>query len=473
VRRLREQVAKKKTCKYIADETTEVWSAYWREQQLYGLSDMLEENAMELFEAAKADFGKPYSEFVLELHTLLMDLRGIARELRAWMQPEKAITPLWLQPSSSFIQYEPFGVALILGTWNFPGLTALMPLCAALAAGNACLLKPSEFAPNQADFFAKYIPKYLDPDAVAVVLGDAEVARQCVAADIDFCFCTGSGRVGSQVATACAPRLIPYILELGGKCPCIADQNCDLTVMARRVVQGKTLNSGQICLAADHMIVIGDAARAKKIVEQYLVPEIKHQFEGTPSEHPELLTKIINDNHFQRLKRLMDGCKKFLVHGGHTDAKSRYIEPSIYLVDPVEAEELMIFKEEIFGPLLPVVYLPSLEQAIEFISKRENPLALYMFSRNNKNISFVLSKVAAGAMCVNDCCFQAANPYLPFGGVKQSGVGRFHGKFGFLACSNAKAVMIRSDRVDFNLRYNPKLREPWVQRVFATILGWV
>jgi acyl-CoA reductase-like NAD-dependent aldehyde dehydrogenase len=344
-----------------------------------------------------------------------MDVRAIIKDVRLWMQPEYKKTPLFLQPSSSYIQYEPFGVALIISAWNAPAATGLMPLCAALAAGNACIFKPSEFAPFQSDFFAKYLPKYVDPDAVAVILGEAEVAKQCVAADIDFCFFTGSGRIGLHVAKSCAERFIPYILELGGKCPCIIDVNCNLEVMARRLIQGKMINAGQICLSPDHVIIIGDEKRARKVIDEHVIPEIKRQYGEVPFDQPELMTQIINSTHVKRLKAVLDGAKNYVVHGGKMDESRRFIEPTVLLMDPVEAEELDIFKDEIFGPILPVVYLSSLEQAVEFVSNRKNPLAVYMFSRNQKNISYIMSKIATGSVCINDCCFQAMNPHLPFG----------------------------------------------------------
>jgi len=450
------------------------WDAEWREQQLWGIHDLLKENADELFEATVRDIGKPYAEFSLELTVVLADIRGLIKNLRSWMDPEAVPTPLFLQPSKSYILREPRGLVLVLGPWNFPLNLIVLPLCAALAAGNACILKPSEHAPAQADFYMKYISRYVDPSAVSVVLGDASVASKLVESDIDHCFFTGSTKIGALIASSCAKRSVSFSLELGGKCPVVIDRDCDLTVMARRVVQGKLMNGGQICLSPDYLVIIGDESRAREVLEKAIIPEIERQFGADIMDHPERITRIINSNHFARIKALLDQARDFVVYGGTSDVKKLLIQPTVlYFKDSKAVESFSIFNEEIFGPLLPVVHVATVEDAVKFISKRPNPLAAYIFSNTSHTVETVIDRVNSGGVCVNDTLFHASSPSLPFGGIRQSGVGRYHGRSGFDELSNAKSILKRSEWLDSSLRYYPALRDENVQAGLAVVGKWV
>jgi len=462
VAELRKNFTKYRTSK-IND--TGRWDLEWRLKNLRGIFTMLVENEAKIYEAAKKDLNKPTAEWFIEKQALLADLRTIIKGVKSWMRPEYRGTPIWMMPASSYVVHEPYGVTLVLSPWNYPMALSLLPLAAGIAAGNAVVLKPSELSLAQSDLLAELLPQYLDPEAFRVCLGGPETARNLVEQDWDFVFFTGSTKTGALVGTSCAKRLIPCALELGGKSPTIIDQECDLTVTCRRIIQAKFINSSQTCIACDYVLIIGDENR-KKVVLESLKEELKAQF-GHDIQNSGRFGRIINDTHFQRVSSMLkDGEVCF---GGKTDAKDKYIEPTLMLVNSQDEKQVM--SEEIFGPILPILLFRTLDDAISFINSKPKPLALYLFSSNQANIDQVLSKTTSGSACVNEAVFQYLNPYLPFGGVGPSGVGSNHGKSGFLEFSHSKAVLERGTKTDVPLRYLPHIEKPWVQSVFEVIMG--
>jgi acyl-CoA reductase-like NAD-dependent aldehyde dehydrogenase len=350
-------------------------------------------------------------------------------------------------------------MVLIIAAWNYPVQLLLAPLVGAIAAGNACMLKPSELAPRCSSLMAELLPRYLDPDSVAVIEGGPDVSQALLDEPFDFIFFTGGAKIGRLVQEKAARRLTPVVTELGGKCPCIVDRSASLDVTARRIVWGKFLNAGQSCIAPDYLLVDDSVADA-------LVDRMRHatrSFYGDDARQSADYGRIVNDRHFWRLHALLsDG---IIVCGGLHDSTKLYIAPTILrLADPDAA----IMAEEIFGPILPVLTVPDLDAAIDFINHREHPLATYLFADDRKAQQRISEYVRSGAVCINDVALQVTAPELPFGGIGPSGFGRYHGRWGFEAFSWPKTVLKRSARFDWPFRYPPytvrKLK--WMRRFF-------
>ena len=419
----------------------------WRKAQLEALQRMLSENEAAFVEALNTDLGKSEAEaFTTEIGFLLSDIQHTKKHLRQWMKARKVGTPLVAQPARSSLQPEPLGTVLIIGAWNYPVQLTLAPYVAALAAGNCALLKPSELAPASSALMASLIPRYLDGDAVAVVEGDKDVASELLSLPFDHIFYTGGEAVGKIVMAAAARNLTPVTLELGGKSPCVVDANTDITTTARRIVWGKWTNAGQTCIAPDYVLVERSCADA--LIDK-LGKEIIRQFGNQPLQSKDY-GRIVNERHLARLTQYTEGHE--IVIGGQIDEAQMKLAPTVILNPDIDTP---VMQEEIFGPVLPVIEVSSVSEAIDFIKRRHKPLAAYLFSESPSMQQQFVEEVSAGSVCINDTMMFMANPQLPFGGVGNSGMGRYHGKFGFDTFSHLKSVMKRSFWFDVAIRYAP------------------
>jgi len=419
----------------------------WRINQLKQLQLMLEEHESDLLKALESDLGKSKAEgWLTELGYLNSDIDYTCKHLRKWMRGKRVSQPLMAWPGKSFLHPEPLGVVLIIGAWNYPLQLLLSPLVAALAAGNCAVVKPSELAPSTADIIAKLLPDYLANEAVQVVTGGAEVAQELLAQRFDHIMYTGGGRVGRIVMEAAAKHLTPVTLELGGKSPAVVLDDADIKTAARRIAWGKWLNAGQTCIAPDYVLV-ADSRRDEFIAA---LKQAVEDFYGADASDANDYGRIVNEQHWQRLVGYLE--QGTVVHGGDYDRQQRFLAPTIITEVAVDSP---IMEEEIFGPILPVLSVPNLASAVEFIRERDKPLALYGFSASKRALQQLTEQTHAGNQCNNDTLMFMLNPELPFGGVGPSGMGRYHGKFGFDTFSHQKAVMQRPFWFDPKFRYPP------------------
>ena len=431
----------------------------WRRQQLQALRRLLDEREPEFARALQQDLGKPPLEtLVTELGLIRGEIDLALRNLRRWARGSRLPVPLSLQPARAWIVPQPLGVVLVVAPWNYPVLLLLMPLASALAAGNCALLKPSELAPATSAAIARWLPAYLDPDAVAVVEGDAAVASALLEHRFDHVFFTGGARVARIVAAAAARHLTPMTLELGGRSSAIVSDG-DMAVIARRLVHGKFLNAGQTCVAPDHVLVLGQCA--DELVRE-LGKAIGEFFGSDPAASPDF-GRIVDQRHFDRLLAMLDGAD-IAIGGGH-DRESRYLAPTVVL-DPPEDSPLL--GEEIFGPVLPVIRVPDVASAIERINRGPVPLAAYVFTRKPEVQQAVEQRVRAGAVAVNACAAHLGVAGLPFGGVADSGFGRYKGRHGFDTFSQPRPVFSKPTWVDtLRVAYPPYTRaKEWLLRRF-------
>ena len=419
----------------------------WRVQQLNQLSKLVDEHEKDIEKALLADLGKCQTEaFLSEIGYIQSEIKHTLKRLSKWMKPKKVSTPMLAMPGKSYLHPEPLGTVLIIGAWNYPFQLVIAPLVAAISAGNCAILKPSELSVNTSSLIAKLIPQYLDNDAFAVVEGAKDETTRLLSLPFDHSFYTGGEVVGKIVMRAAAEHLTPVTLELGGKSPCFVDSDTNLDVTANRIVWGKWMNAGQTCVAPDYILVV-------KGYEQALIGAIKKQLTkqyGADVKDSEDYGRIVNQRHYARLMSYLDG--QPIVHGGNSDESSRFIEPTLVLNPDLDSQ---IMQEEIFGPLLPIVSVDSIDAAIKFINERPKPLALYVFSNNKTTQTEVVEQTSAGSVCVNDGMMFMVNAELPFGGVGHSGMGSYHGKWGFDTFSHTKSVMKRSFWFDLDVRYAP------------------
>lgn len=419
----------------------------WRRAQLDALERMLRENEAVISEVLHKDLAKPAQEVVLGETALLFSEIGHARSRMArWARRRPVETPLVAQPGSSFVQPEPLGVALIIGAWNYPVQLTLAPLIPAIAAGNCAILKPSEVTPHTSKMLANLVPRYLDRDAFAVVEGAVPETTALLEQRFDHIFYTGGAAVGRIVMRAAAEHLTPVTLELGGKSPAIIDRDADLESAARRIAWGKALNAGQTCIAPDYVLV-GPGQKDE------LIEKLREQFKamlGDDARSSDDYAAVVNDRHFERLTALLEQGTTAI--GGRSDPGSRKIEPTV-LVDVPPDSELM--REEIFGPILPVVEIADLDGAIEFVRRGDKPLSAYLFTRSRASERRFLAELACGSVCINDLMMFMSVPELPFGGVGTSGMGQYHGKSGFDRFSHLKSVIRRGRFPEINVRFAP------------------
>lgn len=424
----------------------------WRVEQLKAMCRMMDEREQEIVEALRLDLNKPEFESVLyEIMLIKNTCKKALKELKHWMTPEKVKTTLTSYPSSAEIVPEPLGVVLVISAWNYPILLTLDPVIGAVAAGNAVVIKPSEVAPATSSLLAKYVQEYMDNSAVRVVEGAVPETTALLEQRWDKIFYTGNGRVGRIVMAAASKHLTPVALELGGKCPVIVDSDVDLKVAVKRISVGKWgCNNGQACVAADYIITTKDFA--PKLVDAF--KQCLEKFYGAEPLLSNDMSRIVSLSHFDRLSKLLDEDKVSgkIVLGGQRDKTQLQIAPTILLDVPGDA---LIMNEEIFGPLLPIITVDRIEESLDLINSKPKPLAAYLFSNNKKLKEEFVINVFAGGICINDIGIHLVIPSLPFGGVGESGMDTYHGKFSFDAFSHKKAVLYRGFMGDAAVRYPP------------------
>jgi aldehyde dehydrogenase (NAD+) len=433
----------------------------WRASQLRRLEALLIERETELLDALAADLGKPAIEgYVTEVAFTRAEIDFALANLDKWVQPEKVSVPLTQQPARAHVVREPLGAVLIIGPWNYPIQLVLAPLVAAIAAGNAAVIKPSELAPASSRALARLVPEYLDPECIAVAEGGVPETTALLAERWDHIFYTGNGTVGRVVMEAAAKHLTPVTLELGGKSPAIVDRHANLHVAARRIAWGKFINTGQTCVAPDYVLV--DRTLEQPMLDA-LASTVRAFYGDDPRSSPDY-GRIINDRHFSRLTHLLETGGVPVV-GGETDPADRYIAPTVLTGVDTGAP---IMGEEIFGPLLPVLPVDDVDEAIDFVNAREKPLALYVFSEADTVADRVIESTSAGGVAVNATVLHLAVPGLPFGGVGASGTGAYHGRAGFETFSHRKSVLSRPTRFDLPVMYPPY--RGWKQKVLRRLL---
>lgn len=395
--------------------------------------------------ALKADLNKsPFETYMCETGLLLSELSYVSKHLGSWVKDKAVPTPLSQFPARSFRRPEPYGVALIMAPWNYPLLLTLEPAVGAIAAGNCFVLKPSAYAPATSAIVAKLIAESFEPQHVSVVEGGRAENQALLDQKFDYIFFTGGKTVAHEVLAKAAIHLTPVSLELGGKSPVIVDRTANLKLAAKRLAFGKFLNAGQTCVAPDYALV-HESVKDKLCAE--LEKCVRASFGDDPIADPDY-GKIVNEKHYRRLQGLIKG--EHVLFGG--EARDGKIAPT--LLDQIR-EDSPVMGEEIFGPVLPVLTWSKLDEAIEFVSRRPKPLALYLFTTNKETERRVLRELSFGGGCVNDTIVHLATPYMPFGGVGESGMGSYHGKASFDTFTHYKSILKKSNLLDLGFRYRP------------------
>jgi aldehyde dehydrogenase (NAD+) len=435
----------------------------WRERKarIKAFGEFLLVNEHRIGLAVQQDIGKPLVEVsISEVYPVITEIKHAVENLKEWVKPELIDAPLTYLGTRSKVLYEPKGVCLIIGAWNFPINLCLGPLISCLAAGNTAILKPSELTPNTSRLLNDLIKEFFDDDLVTVVEGGVDVSSQLLALPFDHIFFTGSSAVGKIVMRAAAENLSSVTLELGGKSPTIIDETANLADAAKRIAFGKFLNNGQTCIAPDY-ILIKNSSQAKFI--ELLKSEVQKSFgDNAIIEIASLnYSRIINEKHYDRIEQLISDAKTKgakIEWSGSTSRSERFMHPVILSHVSMDSK---IMEEEIFGPVLPIISYSSLDEIIELINAKPKPLALYIFSASKKFQNKIMEETSAGSVCINDCVLQFTHPNLPFGGVNNSGIGKSHGKYGFIAFSNEKPVL--KQRSGFSMPY--LLHPPYTSRV--------
>lgn len=427
----------------------------WRKAQLLQMQKMMIERTDDILKALNKDLGRSSTEaFLGDVGATIDDIKFLIENLDTWVKPIDRPHPMMQKPGKSQIFPQPKGIVLIIGAWNFPFNLVIAPLAGAIAAGCCAVVKPSEVSPNCAALVEEMITTYMDPAAVKVVQGAVPETTALLNLRWDHIMYTGNGTVGKIVMKAASRHLTPVTLELGGKSPAFVDKDVNIDVACRRILSGKFFNNGQVCIAPDYLLVHEDVA--DKVIDK-LKKTVKDFF-GKDPQKSKSLGRMVNKRHYDRVKSLIDNSGGKIIVGGPegADGNDLYIPPT-FIKNP--SFESRIMNEEIFGPLLPIIIVKSIDDAIEIVNKKDKPLALYIFSSNSKTIDKILSETSSGGCCVNDTIFHVSNPHLPFGGVGPSGMGAYHGKDSFDTFSHYRSVMHRSTWLDPSQRYPPYSEE--------------
>ena len=421
----------------------------FRKQQLKLLSKNIKNHENELLDALYKDLGKSKVEaYATEISMLLKSIKLMRKELKNWSKTKQTDTPLYLFPTKSYIKKEPYGTVLIIGPFNYPVQLVFEPLIGAIAAGNTAIVKPSELTPHVAIVIRDIIEDTFDETYVSVVEGGIEETQTLLSLPFDYIFFTGSEKVGKIVYEAAARKLIPVTLELGGKSPVIVDDTANIKVASERISFGKFTNAGQTCVAPDYILV-------QRKVKNDLIKALKKtitEFYGENIEKSPDFGRIVNQKHFNRLNDLLQIHKDNVVFGGNSSKEDLYIEPT--LLDNITNDN-KIMKEEIFGPILPIITYDNFDEVLEIIQSKSKPLSLYLFSEDENMTHRVLEELSFGGGAINDTLMHLANPNLPFGGIGSSGIGQYHGKYSFDTFSHMKSYTFKSTRLESSLFFPP------------------
>lgn len=440
--------------KFFAEHTT--LSIDFRLKMLRRLRKAIVEREKQLTEALYADLHKSYEEaFLTEISIVLGEIDNFLKHLPRWAAPSKRKTPLKLFPAKSQIITEPLGVALIIAPWNYPVQLLLNPLVGAIAAGCTAVLKPSPYVPHVAEALEELVHDCFDEEYVAIVQGHRDVNAALLNERYDIIFFTGSPDLGRVVMRAAAEHLTPVVLELGGKSPVVVDRTSDIAVAAKRLAWGKTLNAGQTCIAPDYLLI-------HREVKEHFIEAFKEalcELHGEDARQSEHYVRMVSDRAFERVSGYISEGR--VRCGGRVVAEERYIEPT--LLDEVSVDS-SVMREEIFGPVLPMIEISSVEEAITFINEREKPLALYVFA-DERAARRVVEYTSSGGACINDCIMHIANEKLPFGGVGNSGMGRYHGRDSLYSFSHRRSMITTPTWLDLPFRYMPYKWFKYVKRL--------
>jgi aldehyde dehydrogenase (NAD+) len=436
--------------------THQTKSLKFRLENLSRFKKAIKKYEIRISEALWKDLHKSQEEaYLTEISIVVQEIDNHMNHLKRWSKPKRVSTPLHFLPSKSRIIYEPLGVALILAPWNYPFQLLMNPLVGAISSGCCAILKPSPYTPHVAEVMEELIHETFDQDYVAITQGSRKVNEILLKQRFDIIFYTGSPAVGKVVMREAAEHLTPVVLELGGKSPCIVDADANLDIAAKRIAWGKTINAGQTCIAPDYLLV-------HQSVKEELLKKIAGSIDsmyGSDIRQSKYFPRIVNQQAFERLQKLMKHGK--IRYGGEVDSTERYIAPT--LIDEIQPG-FPIMQEEIFGPVLPVMTFRHIDEAISYINAQEKPLAFYYFGKN-KQAKEVLAKTTSGGGCINDTLLHIANHRLPFGGVGNSGMGKYHGHGSFLAFSNSRAIVNSTTWIDLPVKYPPFKGFKWIKKI--------
>lgn len=432
-------------CKYF--QSGETLLIKTRIFHLKKLKETIKKYEEEINDALKKDLGKSsFESYMCEVGMTLSEISYMIKHISKFSKDKRVRTPIAQFASKSYKKTSPYGNVLIISPWNYPFLLAMGPLVDALAAGNTAIIKPSEFSINTSQIIKKIIKECFKEEYVSVVKGGIEESSYLLTKKFDFIFFTGSQNVGKIVLQSASKYLTPVVLELGGKSPCIVDESANIELTAKRIVFGKFVNTGQTCVAPDYIL-------CHKVVKEELIKEIVKQIEIQYTIDPlnnDNYGRIINIKHFDRLNNLIENSK--IIYGGKSDSTTLKIEPTI--LDNVSWND-KIMQQEIFGPILPILTFDNINEIYDLLKDKSKPLALYLFSKNKKNINFIMNRCQYGGGCINDTIIHLATTEMGFGGVGESGMGSYHGKVGFETFSHTKSIVDKKTWIDLPMRYQP------------------
>lgn len=432
--------------------------ASFRIEKLKTLKASIQRHEKEIFDALHADMKKPpFEAYASEIGFLYDEVNYAIRHLRSWMKPQRVRTPILHFPSSSYIRRDPLGVVLIIAPWNYPVQLILTPLIAAVAAGNCVVVKPSEFAPASSAIVETIIKECFAPEHVTTIQGEGHDVIPMMMSQFrfDHIFYTGGVSVAKRISAEAAKDLIPVTLELGGKSPCIVDEDCDLKVAAKRIVWGKFFNAGQTCISPDYILV--NRKVKKELLE--LLQKTMVEFYGNDPAPDSDIARIIDERHFTRLIELLKNGP--ILHGGRSDKDKLFIQPTLIEITGLDHP---LMQEEIFGPILPVLEFGDIDEAMRMIRQHPYPLSLYLFTTNKDCEKRITEGVHFGGGAVNNTLVHFANSNLPFGGVEYSGTGAYHGKYGFDIFSHRKSITKSGTWLDIPIKYPPyKGKLKWIR----------
>lgn len=422
-------------------------SVQGRIDNLRKLKSAIKDNEIKILDALKSDLGKSHYEgYLTEVGIILDEIDYTIKNIKKWSRPHKVRTSIANMPSKNFVYREPYGVTLIISPWNYPFQLTMAPLIGAIAGGNTAIIKPSRKSANTTKVITSIIESNFDSKFISMIKAGSGGNEEILAQKYDYIFFTGSVAIGKIVMESAAKHLTEVTLELGGKSPCIVDKNTNMELTAKRLTWGKFLNVGQTCVAPDYVFVHKD--RKDELIS--LVKKNITQFFGEDIINSDDYGRIIDEAAFDRLVSYID--KDKVVFGGNYVREKKFIEPTI--MDNITFDD-PVMQSEIFGPIMPIITYENLDEVIQIINSRPKPLALYLFSKDKGNINKVLKNTSSGGMCVNETIMHVASSYLPFGGVGESGMGKYHGKNSFFAFTHEKAVVNKGFAIDISLRYAP------------------